>query len=325
MFGPHVGPRRRNGIALAVASVTASLAFSSLVQAEDAAPEAVIGTFESAKAARASEGRPATFDFERGQPAPARDSESAGDDEISRIFADALDALENGNAAAAQRKFEVVVARDPESHLAKDARGYLADLYRSPAPTKTKAEKTTAESASKFTAQRSGLGAADVMPESTAPAPVAAVAGIPVSPGVEEEFIVEAGDRVFFGSGSAELGQRARIVLAAQARWLARRGDVIAVVEGHADDGSMPEVQSAKLSELRAIAVRDRLVAEGVPAARLTIAGAGRSQPIANCPGSDCAAQNRRVVTVLKLLTREGGRRDRGKSVAADATPQPTH
>ncbi len=322
MFGPILGPRRRHGIALAVAGVTASLAFSSALHAEEAAADAVIGTFESANEARAAKGQPATFDFEPRAPraASAEDrGELAPEDEVSRLFADALDDLENGEAAAAQRKFEGVVARDPDGHLAKNARGYLADLYRTAATPPASAASAPQE---KFAAQRSALGAADIAVAKNKPA--VATGGVPVPPGVEEEFIVEAGDRVFFGSGSAELGQRARIVLAAQARWLAAHAHVIAVIEGHADDGDMPEAQSALLSEQRAVAVHDRLIAEGVPASRLFVVSAGRSQPIADCPGPDCAAQNRRVVTVLKHLTREGGQ-GRGQSLASDGTPWAKH
>lgn len=232
------------------------------------------------------------------------------------MFADGLDNLEDGDATAAQRKFEAVVAREPDGHLAKSARRYLADLYRAlgakPSPPPD------------FTAQRTALGAGDIAARDSK-SPPARQAGAPVPPGMEEEFIIQAGDRVFFGSGSAELGQRARIVLAAQARWLARHRDVMAIIGGHADDGALAEAQNAELSERRAAAVRDRLLAEGVAPWRLIIAGAGRSQPIANCPGSDCAAQNRRAVTVLKMPTREVGRRGSAAARAPSDAPDPTH
>lgn len=327
MFGPVLGPRQYRVLALAMASAAGALSLSPTVQAEDAASEAVIGTFEATKAARAAEGRPATFDFDArvrssdDRPSPG---EGADDDAVSRLFADALDDLEHGKADSAQRKFEGVVARDPEGHLAKSARSYLADLYRATVGEGEKKSATVNKSSSKFATQRSALGAADIARDESQQQRAAGISGVPVSAGVEEEFIVQAGDRVFFGSGSAELGQRARIVLAAQARWLARHGDVIAVIEGHADDGNLPDAQSALLSEQRAAAVRDRLLAEGIPEARLFVAAAGRSQPIADCRSPDCAAQNRRAVTVLKVLTREGGRHRRGPAVASDGAAPPT-
>ena len=44
---------------------------------------------------------------------------------------------------------------------------------------------------------------------------------------LEEQFITEAGDRVFFSAGSAELGSRARGVLQAQARFIKLRPDLL--------------------------------------------------------------------------------------------------
>lgn len=320
MFGPCEGPWRRNGLALAMASASfVVVACSGSAQADDG-PEAVIGTFESTNSARAAQGKPATFDFQSKTAAPP-----AGDDVVSRLFADALEDLEAGRASSAERKFEQVVARDPDGHLAKSARGYLADLYREPAPA-----PVARAAQPKFETPRSSLGAGEIAKDTArtpmiASPPPAEAAGIAVSAGVEEDFIVAAGDRVFFAAGSAELGQRARIVLAAQARWLARHPELKAVIEGHADDGAIPAEQISMLSEARAAAVRDRLMEEGIPVARLSISAIGRQNPVADCPGPDCAAQNRRAVTVLKMHARDIGRRGRGPSVASEnlSTPIP--
>lgn len=325
MFGPSMGPRRRNFALTVAAATTVTFTLGSgAARAGDGSPEAVIGTFETARDARAAQGKPATLNY----AAPAPDQ--TADDEVSRAFADAMDALENGRTAIAQRKFELVVAQDPDGHLAGSARRYLANLYRdaapaAPAPTaRATAPARTERPASPeaFSTAPSALGARDIARQEPKPAPPAA--GVAVSAGVEEEFIVAAGDRVFFAAGSVELGQRARIVLAAQARWLSGHGEYIAVIEGHADDGAMPDEQSTKLSEARAAAVRDRLIAEGVPAIRLSLLAQGRRAPVANCPGSDCAAQNRRVVTLLKSHGRDIGLRGRGPALASDGAPQPT-
>lgn len=328
MFGPRTGPWRRNCFALTMASATlVVLVGPGQLRAEDG-PEAVIGTFESTNSARAAQGKPATFDFDP----KASNEPGSPDDAISRLYSDALDDLEGGRTANAQRKFEQVVARDPDGHLAKSARGYLADLYRSPpAPAQREAvaaPKSAPAAQPKFVTTRSGLGAGELAKEAVKPAAKPSVlipdaTGIAVSAGVEEEFIVAAGDRVFFAAGSAELGQRARIVLSAQARWLASHPELRAVVEGHADDGALSPDQSSKLSEARAAAVRDRLVEEGIAASRLTVSGVGRQHPVADCPGSDCAAQNRRAVTVLKSQARDLGRRGRGPSLAVESTSSP--
>lgn len=350
MFGPLPGPWRRISFALTMASVTFVVGLAPGVARAEDGPEAVIGTFESTNAPRAAQGKPATFDFAvpsassqprvpaqqkapvQAEPKAIIGAETRSEDEgVSRLYADALDDLENGRSSSAERKFEQVVARDPDGHLAKTARGYLAELYRGPAPATQ--QVSTAPHAPvaqpKFATPRSSLGAGTLAKSGQDQPAVARPAteslGIAVSAGVEEEFIVTAGDRVFFAAGSADLGQRARIVLSAQARWLASHPDLKAVIEGHADDGALPSEQTTQLSEARALAVRDRLMEEGIAASRLNISGLGRRQPVADCPGPDCAAQNRRAVTVLKTNARDIGRQGRGPAVASEGvrTPMP--
>ncbi len=53
---------------------------------------------------------------------------------------------------------------------------------------------------------------------------------------IQSKLRIEAGDRVFFSPGSAELGSRARTALAAQAQWLMRWHEFEAAIEGHADE-----------------------------------------------------------------------------------------
>lgn len=112
----------------------------------------------------------------------------------------------------------------------------------------------------------------------------------------EDAFQTAAGDRVFFGQGSPELGARARKVLSAQAAWLKLHADFVAVIEGHADE-SGSEGENAALSVARASVVRSRLISEGVESDRLSVIAFGRTRRVAPCAGPDCAAQNRRSVT----------------------------
>lgn len=118
------------------------------------------------------------------------------------------------------------------------------------------------------------------------------------SSSADETFRREAGDRVFFASGSPDLGSRARVVLAIQADWLKRHSLLRLTIEGHADDGGSPE-QELRLSAERAEAVRDRLIAEGVEARRIAVVARGREQRVAPCADSVCSAQNRRAVTMV--------------------------
>ena len=114
---------------------------------------------------------------------------------------------------------------------------------------------------------------------------------------IQSKLRIDAGDRVFFATGSAELGSRARSALAAQAKWLMRWHEFEAAIEGHADEPGS-EQENIVLSEQRAEAVRDRLIQEGVEPSRIAVVPLGRSIPIATCADTDCRAQNRRAVTL---------------------------
>lgn len=115
-----------------------------------------------------------------------------------------------------------------------------------------------------------------------------------------EEFRLRAGDRVFFSERSAELGGRARAVLATQAAWLKANPTAPVVIEAHADDAGSA-IENLELAQRRGEAVQARLVEEGVTAARIRVAAIGRRAPAASCAEPICAAQNRRVVTLIAL------------------------
>jgi peptidoglycan-associated lipoprotein len=123
-----------------------------------------------------------------------------------------------------------------------------------------------------------------------------------VAPGAAAEFQSQVGDRVFFSEGSAELGARARTALEAQAAWLKRNLALAVTVEGHSDDAGAVS-HNLEVSRHRAEAVRRRLIESGVAAERIRIAAYGRERPIARCGEPSCAAQNRRVVTVVGAAT----------------------
>jgi peptidoglycan-associated lipoprotein len=115
---------------------------------------------------------------------------------------------------------------------------------------------------------------------------------------VAHEFQTRVGDRVFFSEGSAALGAKARAALGAQASWLLANPTVSITVEGHADDpGSGSD--NFQISFQRASAVRGRLVEMGVSPERVRQVAYGKERMIAACQGPPCAAQNRRVVTVV--------------------------
>jgi peptidoglycan-associated lipoprotein len=127
--------------------------------------------------------------------------------------------------------------------------------------------------------------------------------GVPI-PTPASEFRDLAGDRVFFGDGSADLGTRAKAALAAQAKWLLRNAAQSVIVEGHADDTGDTQ-QNLLVSRMRAEAVRQRLIELGVAAERIRTVAYGRLRLLADCPDLLCAAQNRRAITVIGRPTAE--------------------
>ena len=99
---------------------------------------------------------------------------------------------------------------------------------------------------------------------------------------------------VTFDFNKATLKPESNAVLArARAAILANAG-VALEVEGHTDAVGN-DAYNQKLSEARARAVRDWLVAKGAPAAQLTASGYGKSRPVADNDTDKGRALNRRV------------------------------
>ena len=99
---------------------------------------------------------------------------------------------------------------------------------------------------------------------------------------------------VFFASGSAALDERSEAELRQLLRLLADNPGLRILIGGHTDDvGS--DTDNLRLSEARARAVRDYLVAAGISAERLEYRGYGESRPLQ--PGNSEAARalNRRT------------------------------
>jgi peptidoglycan-associated lipoprotein len=124
-----------------------------------------------------------------------------------------------------------------------------------------------------------------------------ASAGV-ASPGSQQDFVVNVGDRVFFETDSSELTPQARSTLDKQAQWLQQYGNYAFTVEGHADERGTREYNIA-LGARRAQTVRDYLAARGVQAARMRTISYGKERPVAVCNNISCWSQNRRAVTVL--------------------------
>ena len=103
------------------------------------------------------------------------------------------------------------------------------------------------------------------------------------------------GGRVFFAYDSSELTDDGRATLQKAAEWLGAYPRVNFTVEGHCDERGTREYNLA-LGERRASAVKNYLVALGVPASRVSTISYGKERP--QSPGAH--DQNRRGVLVVK-------------------------
>lgn len=208
----------------------------------------------------------------------------------AQLYEQASALLRVGHSAAAQRQFEQLVARYPDSEAAARARQDLASIY---APLKLAAVPSAANEMSRLGAPEQAVqpGSAGGWRTTVRPA-----TGFKRT--AQEILRDAAGDLVFFSEGSAELGARARKALAAQAGWLKQNAALPVVIEGHADDSAAPAEMKA-LSAARAAAVRDRLVEEGVAPERIRTVAFGADRRVALCADLSCASQNRRAVTIV--------------------------
>lgn len=119
-------------------------------------------------------------------------------------------------------------------------------------------------------------------------------------PVLQADLAAKAGaDTVRFQRDSYVLDAKAQAILAAQALWLVQRPWVRASIEGHAD-GRQPRDYALALGERRAAAVRNFLLAQGVPPEQLAIMSWGRERPATPALHDAAWLQNSRVVTVLK-------------------------
>lgn len=118
------------------------------------------------------------------------------------------------------------------------------------------------------------------------------------TPGSQQDFVVNVGDRVFFTVDSSTLTSEAQATLVKQAQWLSQYSQYAVTVEGHADERGTREYNLG-LSARRGDAVKNFLIAQGVPASRLNMIAYGKERPVAVCDAESCWNQNRRAVTVL--------------------------
>jgi peptidoglycan-associated lipoprotein len=119
------------------------------------------------------------------------------------------------------------------------------------------------------------------------------------TPGSQQDFVVNVGDRVFFETDSTELTTQSRATLDKQAQWLTQYSQYGQfTIEGHADERGTREYNIA-LGARRAQTVRDYLASRGIAGGRMRTISYGKERPVAVCNDISCWSQNRRAVTVL--------------------------
>ena len=118
------------------------------------------------------------------------------------------------------------------------------------------------------------------------------------TPGSQQDFVVNVGDRVFFDTDSTELTPQSRATLDKQAQWLAHYNRYTFTVEGHADERGTREYNIA-LGARHSQTVREYLVSRGIDNHRMRTISYGKERPVAVCNAISCWSQNRRAVTVL--------------------------
>lgn len=117
-------------------------------------------------------------------------------------------------------------------------------------------------------------------------------------PGSQQDLEASAGDRVFFAFDRSDISPEAQQTLARQADWLRRYPNVAVTIEGHCDERGTREYNLA-LGERRAQAVKNVLVAMGIPASRIATISYGKERPAVVGSSEEAYAQNRRAVTTV--------------------------
>ena len=118
------------------------------------------------------------------------------------------------------------------------------------------------------------------------------------TPGSQQDFVVNVGDRVFFDSDQTDLSPQAIATLEKQAQWLQTYNRYSFTIEGHADERGTREYNIA-LGARRAQSVRTFLASRGIDPSRMRTISYGKERPVAVCNDISCWSQNRRAQTVL--------------------------
>lgn len=122
--------------------------------------------------------------------------------------------------------------------------------------------------------------------------------GRPGSPGPPGKTSWIPAENIQFESGHAVLPARCREKIALLVAWLSAHPGVDIGLDGHADQ---PESEGAELAGQRVTAVREALVAGGVPPVRIHVGEFGDRRPACANGTAACRAMNRRVEVLMTV------------------------
>jgi peptidoglycan-associated lipoprotein len=117
-------------------------------------------------------------------------------------------------------------------------------------------------------------------------------------PGSIQDFVINAGDRIYFDYDKFDVRADAAPVLDAQAAWLRRYPSVHVRIEGNADERGTREYNFA-LGGRRANSVREYLLAHGIDGSRIDTVSYGKERPIDPGENDDAWAHNRNGHTAI--------------------------
>jgi peptidoglycan-associated lipoprotein len=134
--------------------------------------------------------------------------------------------------------------------------------------------------------------------QSGPPLPPVSEAPVGPAPGSIQDFVINAGDRIYFDFDAYAIRQDAQKILAQQADWLNRYSAVQVRIDGNCDERGTREYNLA-LGARRANSVREFLVAHGVSGDRITTVSYGKERPIDSGSGDDAWSRNRNAHTAI--------------------------
>ncbi len=131
-----------------------------------------------------------------------------------------------------------------------------------------------------------------------ASAGAAGAGGVSRSQSLQERFVAEVGDRVFFDFDKSDLKPEARRTIERWSAFFKQNPNATVTIEGHADERGTREYNLG-LGERRANAAKNYLVSLGIEARRVATISYGKERPAVLGSNEAAWSQNRRAAAVI--------------------------